>query len=463
MRYISITASQRRMMLEQIGCESIESLFDDIPEDVRLRRPLNLPDAQSEMQVSARFSVLAGANIPATELVSFAGAGCYDHYIPSVVDHVIQRPEFFTAYTPYQPEVSQGTLQALYEYQSMICELTGMDVANASMYDGPTAFVEAAFMATRVTGRKSVVCVGNIHPEWISTLRTYSKSGKFSLVEVGCDVATGRINTAFVEESLGSHSIDDVAAVMTQSPNFFGVIDDVASMTTLAHGIGAISVVAANPVLLGILKSPSDFGVDVVVGEGQPIGSPMSFGGPGFGFFACRDVFLRQMPGRIVGRTLDVDGRSAFTLTLSTREQHIRREKATSNICSNHSLNALAAAVHLSALGGSGLVQVAKTCANNARYLYRLLVETGKFVPVWDAPFGYEFALRYSAGDVSDMQTRMIDRGYIAGVSAAKIADLEGVAPTGIRFDLSDVVIFAVTEKRTPEEMIAFAREIETL
>lgn len=463
MRYISITASQRKIMLEQIGCESVESLFDDIPEGVRLRRPLNLPAAQSEMQVSARLSVLAGANIPATELVSFAGAGCYDHYIPSVVDHVIQRPEFFTAYTPYQPEVSQGTLQALYEYQSMMCELTGMDVANASMYDGPTAFVEAAFMATRITGRKSVVCVGNIHPEWISTLRTYSKSGKFSLIEVGCEAATGRINPASLEASLDPHSASDIAAVMTQSPNFFGVIDDVAGMTDFAHSIGAISVLAANPVLLAVLRSPSALGVDVVVGEGQPIGSPMSFGGPGFGFFACRDRFLRQMPGRIVGRTLDVDGRSAFTLTLSTREQHIRREKATSNICSNHSLNALAAAVHLSALGGNGLVQVAKTCANNARYLHRLLVETGKLHSIWDVPFGYEFALRYSGGDVSDMQARMLDRGYIAGVSAAKIADLEDVNPTGLGFDLSEVVIFAVTEKRTAKEMIAFAREIEAL
>ncbi|MCL5887613.1 MAG: aminomethyl-transferring glycine dehydrogenase subunit GcvPA [Actinobacteria bacterium] len=462
MRYISITASQRRKMLEQIGCDSIEDLFEDIPKSVRFLRPLDLPSAQSEMQVSARLSALAESNIPAGRLISFAGAGCYDHYIPSVVDHVIRRPEFFTAYTPYQPEVSQGTLQALYEYQSMICELTGMDVANASMYDGPTALVEAIFMATRVTARQSVLCVGDMHPEWVSTIRTYSKSGKFSLIELPEDTSTGRISAAHIENSLDPSLFVDVAAVVTQSPSFFGVIDDIAAMTTFAHGIGAVSVAAVNPVLLGILRPPSDFGVDVVVGDGQSIGSPMSFGGPGFGFFACRGRFLRQMPGRIVGRTVDVDGREAYTLTLSTREQHIRREKATSNICSNHSLNALAAAVYLSAVGGNGLAQVAKACVDNARFLYRLLLETGKFTPLWDAPFGYEFALRYSGGNVSEMQLKMIDRGYIAGVSAARIADFEGVGPAS-GLDLSDVVIFAVTEKRTAAEMIAFAREIETL
>jgi glycine dehydrogenase subunit 1 len=463
MRYIPVTCEQREAMLRAVGVSTIDELFGDIPEAVRLDRLPALPGGMGEIELAAHLRELAGRNRPASSLASFAGGGCYDHHIPSVVDHVTRRPEFFTAYTPYQPEVSQGTLQAIFEYQSMICALTGMDVANASMYDGATAAVEAALMACRVTKRRRIVCCSTVHPEWRATLETYASAHTVELVELpGLDGDSGTCLLEPSDSSAGrglGELLDagDVAAVLVQSPNFFGGLEDLRRISALAHDAGALLVVGANPILLGIMEPPSAFGADIVVGEGQPLGNAMSFGGPGLGFFACREQHVRQMPGRLVGRTVDTDGNEAYVLTLSTREQHIRREKATSNICSNHALNALAAGVYLAAVGARGLEGIARACVEKAHYLRDRLVETGRFAAPWDGAFGYEFTLRY-AGDVGDMQDAMADKGFVAGID---IAGLHASWPVGLR--LEGLVSFAVTEKRTRAELDAFVREVASL
>jgi glycine dehydrogenase subunit 1 len=460
MRYIPVTCEQREAMLRAVGVSSVDALFEVIPETVRLTTPLDLPEGMGEIELSGHLGELAAMNAPATELVSFLGAGCYDHYVPSVVDHVITKPEFFTAYTPYQPEVSQGTLQAIYEYQSMICALTGMDVANASMYDGATAFVEAAFMAARVTKKHRIVCSPTVHPEWQHTLATYADSGVVELSSFP-GVSGGLTELSDGESGLAARLAGgDVAAVMVQTPNFFGNLEDLDAIARMAHDAGALLVVATNPILLGIMEPPSTYGADIVVGEGQALGSGLSYGGPGLGFFSCRMQHVRQMPGRVVGRTVDVDGNSAFVLTLSTREQHIRREKATSNICSNHALNALAAGVYLAALGQEGLAGVARASVAKAHYLREKLLSTGLFTAPWDVPFGYEFALEYD-GDVAEMQAELLERGYLAGAS---VSDIEAEWPTGIDEDLADrLVLFAVTEKRTRHQLDSFAEEVASL
>ncbi|PKQ17277.1 MAG: aminomethyl-transferring glycine dehydrogenase [Actinobacteria bacterium HGW-Actinobacteria-7] len=443
MRFIPATCEQRDEMLRAVGCESVDELFADVPGPALLNKELDIPHGFTEMELAAHLRSLAEANIPASRLVSFVGAGCYDHYIPSVVDHVISRPEFFTAYTPYQPEVSQGTLQAIYEYQSMICALTGMDVANASMYDGATAFVEAALMACRVTKRNKVLVLGMVNPEWLDVLGTYSDSGLFEIEATEADAATSA-------EQLRTLVGPDTAAILMTSPNFVGVLEDITGLAEVAHGAGALLVVGSNPILLGVIEPPGALGADIVVGEGQPLGSPMSFGGPGFGFFACRDKHVRQMPGRLVGRGVDVDGDTAYVLTLSTREQHIRREKATSNICSNHALNAMAAGVYLAAVGSEGLRSIATTSIARAHYLRDELIKTGKFTAPWELPFGNEFALVYD-GDTAQMYDTMFDKGYIAGI----VLETEEGEP--------DLVLFAVTEQRTRAQIDAFVREVQSL
>ncbi|HET6350868.1 MAG TPA: aminomethyl-transferring glycine dehydrogenase subunit GcvPA [Coriobacteriia bacterium] len=444
MRYIPITCEQREAMLRAVGVEQVDDLFADVPEAARLNRPLDIEPGMSEIELAGHLRRLSAENTPATWLVSFAGAGIYDHYIPSVVDHVLRKPEFFTAYTPYQPEVSQGTLQAIFEYQTMICELTGMEVANASMYDGATAFVEAALMACRVTKRGRVLVAGSVHPEWIETLDTYAESGMLEVDVIDFD--GGRLAAVDVAAALD----DTVAAVLIASPNFIGVLEDVEGIIAAAHEAGALAVVAANPILLGVMTPPGEMGADIVVGEGQPLGNAMSLGGPDLGFFACREKNVRQMPGRVVGQTVDTDGERAFVLTLSTREQHIRREKATSNICSNHALNALAAAVYLSAVGSEGLAGIARACVAKAHYLRDQLIATGKFSAVWDEAFGYEFALAYD-GDAMDLHHDLLEKGFLAGVVLETAED----GP--------DLMLFAVTEKRTRAEIDAFVKEVQAL
>jgi glycine dehydrogenase subunit 1 len=445
MRFVPIAPAQRDEMLRVIGVSSADELFDVIPDSVRLRRPLALPAGLSEMELLRELGRLSARDLDSARVVSFLGAGCYDHFVPSIVDAVVSKPEFFTAYTPYQPEVSQGTLQAIFEYQSMICMLTGMDVSNASMYDGATAMVEAAYLAASATKRRRVVVAETVHPEWLETLRTYALAGTL-------EVATAPARGGVIDVEALAETAGDAAAIIVADPNFFGNLEDLAALGRVAHDAGALFVVAVNPMLAGVLAPPSEYGADVVVGEGQPLGNAMSYGGPGFGFFACRDQFLRRMPGRIVGRTLDVDGRPAFVLTMQTREQHIRREKATSNICSNQALCALAASVHLASLGPHGLAEVGRACVAKAHYLYDRLVTTGRFTPAYpDAAFAHEFALAYD-GNAHEMQETMLERGFLAGLELSRFSP-----------ELSGIVLFAVTEKRTRREIDRFVEEVASL
>ncbi|MCL2818809.1 MAG: aminomethyl-transferring glycine dehydrogenase subunit GcvPA, partial [Actinomycetia bacterium] len=350
MNYLSISSDQREEMLKSIGVSDFDELIGDIDPDIRLKVPLSLDAGVDELELSRKVRALAAKNANTEQLISFAGAGCYDHYIPACIDYILRRPEFFTAYTPYQPEVSQGTLQAIFEYQSAICRLTGMQVANASMYDGATALAEAALMAVRASRskRREIIVVDTLNPQWIEVLETYASS----------DLMDIQITT---QDALLSSINENTAGVLLGYPDFEGSIVDLSPAIDAAHQAGALAVVAAHPMMLAILDSPGSFGADIVVGEAQCFGNPQSFGGPGLGYFASTEKLMRLMPGRIVGRTRDVEGKLGYVLTLSTREQHIKRERATSNICSNHALNALAAGAYLLNMGGDGLSQLAHT------------------------------------------------------------------------------------------------------
>src|SRR5215210_878740 len=340
-------------MLHRVGLESAEELFSSIPADLRLRAPLKIPAALSEIELLAGFEETAAKN-HAARRPSFLGAGAYSHYSPTVVDHLIQRSEFFTAYTPYQPEISQGTLQVIFEFQTLVCQLTGMDGANASMYDGSTALAEAVLMAERVTHRKKVITSSAVHPEYLEVVDTYVQHYGVDFHRVETDTETGLIADA------GLNALDEqTAALVVQSPNFFGCIEDVRALAERAHAVGALLIVAVTEsISFGLLRSPGACGADIVVAEGQSFGVPLSFGGPFVGLFATRDRFARQIPGRLVGEAVDKQGRRGFVLTLATREQHIRREKATSNICTNEGLIALAATIYMTTLGRRGLQEV---------------------------------------------------------------------------------------------------------
>ncbi len=375
-------------MLHQIGLDSAAELFDSIPKDLRLSRDLKTPAALSEIELLAGFEELARRNSGAGR-PSFLGAGAYQHYSPTVVDHIISRSEFFTAYTPYQPEISQGTLQAIFEFQTLVCQLTGMEVANASMYDGSTALAEAVLMAERVTRRSRVVACGAIHPEYLEVINTYVQHAGIELVHADADPETGQA-PANVAELLN----DKTAALVVQSPNFFGCIEDVVALAERAHAVGALMVVAVTEAIsFGLLKSPGACGADIVVAEGQSFGVPVSFGGPYVGLFATLDKYARQIPGRLVGEAYDKQGRRGFVLTLATREQHIRREKATSNICTNEGLIALAATVYLETMGRQGLREVAEQCAQKAAYAANKIAAISGFAIRYTAPRFNEFVV----------------------------------------------------------------------
>ena len=330
--YLPHTAEDRQEMLAAIGVQDTMDLFCDIPEQIRLHRSLNLPGPLSEPELTKYFQKIAAANANLQEYACFLGAGAYDHFIPSTVDHVLRRSEFYTAYTQYQPEISQGYLQALWEYQSMICEITGMPVANASMYDGATAMAEAAILACHATNRKEILVARSVHPHYRAALCTYARDFDFEIKEIDFD---GGITASEKLQALASKA---TAAVIVQNPNFFGSVEDLAALIELTHAVGALFVTVADPIALGLLEAPGKLGSDMVVGEGQPLGLAISFGGPYLGFFAASSKLMRKLPGRIVGQTVDRDGKRGFVLTLQAREQHIRREKATSNICSNEAL-----------------------------------------------------------------------------------------------------------------------------
>ncbi|HEX8558959.1 MAG TPA: aminomethyl-transferring glycine dehydrogenase subunit GcvPA [Pyrinomonadaceae bacterium] len=391
MRYIPNSPEERQEMLRGLGLGSAEELFDSIPADVLLRRPLDTPAALSETELLERFEAMAAKNAAARR-PSFLGAGAYSHYAPTIVDSLIQRSEFFTAYTPYQPEISQGTLQAIFEFQTMVCQLTGMDVANASMYDGSTAMAEAVLMAERVTRRSRVLVSPAVHPEYMRVTETYVAHAGIELGRLGFDEGTGR--TTLDAASLTK----DVAAVVVQSPNFFGCVEDVRAFADEVHAAGALLVVVvAEAASFGLLRSPGACGADIVVAEGQSFGVPVSFGGPYVGLFATRERYARQIPGRLAGVAYDREGRRGFVLTLATREQHIRREKATSNICTNEGLIALAATIYMTTMGRRGLQEVAAQCAQKAAYARRQIAAVEGFSLPYSAPVFNEFVVRAPA------------------------------------------------------------------
>src|SRR5437764_63796 len=376
-------------MLRQIGATSIEQLFDSIPAPLRLQKHLEVPAALSEIELLEKFDRLGIRNHAASR-TSFLGGGAYSHYIPTVVDHLISRSEFFTAYTPYQPEISQGTLQAIFEFQTLVCQLTGMDVANASMYDGSTAMAEAVLMAERVTRRSRVLVSDAVHPEYMRVAETYVAHAGIELLRLGIDEETGRTTFDLDEAALDK----TLAAVVLQSPNFFGCVEDLKAFADKVHAAGALLVVVVTEsASFGMLRSPGACGADIVVAEGQSFGVPVSFGGPYVGLFATREQYARQMPGRLAGVAYDREGRRGFVLTLATREQHIRREKATSNICTNEGLIALAATIYMTTMGRAGLQEVAAQCAQKAAYARRQIATVGGFTLPYSAHVFNEFVV----------------------------------------------------------------------
>ncbi len=442
MTYIPHTEAERREMLAAIGVESVEELFADIPPE--LRAPdLDLPTGCSEWAVRRHLRALATKN--ATHLVSFLGGGFYDHFIPAAVDSLASRPEFYTAYTPYQPELSQGVLQATYEYQSAICRLTRMEVSNASLYDGGTALYEAVMMALRVTGRRRVVVDGGVSPIYRTMLACYTSNLSIEFAEVAPSHGQS-------DRDLIARQVDDrTAAVILQNPNFFGVVDDFTDIAEQAHNVGALVICSVYPISLGLLKTPGEMGVDIATGEGQSLGLPLSFGGPYLGFLASRQELVRKMPGRIVGATKDREGRRAFVLALQAREQHIRREKATSNICSNQALCALRAVIYLSLLGKEGVRRVARTCAAKAAYARRRLLAIAGVQPLTEAPVFNEFALELPM-DAGEAVNRLVEKGFAAGF------------PLGRYYPgLENGLLVAVTEQRTREEIGMFAEALEAV
>ncbi|SDC36841.1 MULTISPECIES: aminomethyl-transferring glycine dehydrogenase subunit GcvPA [unclassified Candidatus Frackibacter] len=434
--YLPHTKEEREELLAGIGIDSIDELFTDIPDEVKLERELDLGQPLSELEIKRRMEELSGKNQDLSEYTSFLGAGVYDHYIPSVVDHILLRSEFYTAYTPYQPEISQGYLQAIFEYQTMICELTGLDVANASMYDGASATAEAALMSTAVKRRrKEIVVSTTVSPEIREVLVTYCSAADLVLKEI--DFNQGVTDHDKLKEVI----TEETASVIVQNPNFFGQLEDLAQLADLAHDVDALFVVVADPISLAILEAPGNLGADIVVGEGQGLGNPQSFGGPHFGFFATTKRNMRRIPGRVVGETVDDEGNRGFVLTLQTREQHIRRERATSNICSNQALNALAATVYLTLMGKQGLKEVAKQSLKKAHYAAERIAKLDGYELAFDGPFFKEFAIQ-TEESISEINQELLEDKIVGGHDLGN--DYSA---------LDNTMLLAVTEKRTKEEI----------
>jgi len=430
MRYITNTDADRRAMLAAIGKASLDELFDDIPQAVKARfQPLDLP-ARSEMEVVRYLQELAFLNSDPRGRTSFLGGGIYDHYIPSVVFHITARSEFYTAYTPYQPEISQGTLTAMFEFQTLICELMGMEVANASMYDGATALAEGVLMAERIIGTRRIAVARSLFPHYRRVVDTYCWAAGIEVVELPLD-ENGRVNTTAIPK--------DLSGMVIQTPNAFGVIE---TLEGIKERLGkGLLIVATNPIALGLLAPPGQFGADIVVAEGQPLGLPVSFGGPLLGLFTTRKRYLRQMPGRIAGQTVDAEGKIGYTMAAQTREQHIRRERATSNICTNSQLCALMATVYLAGLGADGLGELARLNLEKAHYLAAQIADLPGYALAFSAPFFNEFTVRVPI-DPQTIRAQLKDKGFL-------VDDPRALAGLGVAEGLR----FAVTEKRTKGEL----------
>ena len=434
--YFPHTEDDIRQMLDRIGVPSLDGLYADVPADFIYKGEYDLPDALSEQEVRAFFEGLASKN---SSLKVFVGAGAYDHYTPSVVPYIISRSEFLTAYTPYQCEISQGTLRYIFEFQSMICALTGLDVSNASMYDGPTAAAEAMRMAVACAKKKNTVLLSSaLLPNVIETVRTYAKYFGTSIAFI--DTVDGRTSLESLRKAM---ECGDVAGAIVPGINRYGIIEDLDGFADVLHEQKAVLVEYCDPSALSVLKTPAEWGADIAVGDGQPLGIPMCFGGPYVGFMACRKDYMRKLPGRVVGQTVDPSGKRSFVLTLQAREQHIRREKATSNICSNQSLMALFVTVYLSLMGPQGMKKVNELSYEGAHYLYDELLKTGKFAPAFDKPFLKEFVLKPLV-DVKSLQTKLYQAGFFAALE------------TGDGY-----VSFCVTEKRTKAEIDALVAAVK--
>ena len=445
MRYIPHTAGDVTQMLERIGVATLEDLFVEVPESVRLKRPLDIQEPASETELLRELKALALGNATPETHKSFLGGGAYHHFIPTVIDHLISRSEFYTAYTPYQPEISQGTLQAVFEFQTLICQLTGMDAANASMYDGASACAEAVLMAMRLTRRKKVLLSKALNPRYRGVVATYCRYLGMELVDVAV-AADGRTDL----EDLAAKLDDSTAVVVAGYPNYFGVIEDVAALADKSHEYGAKLVTAVSePIALGLLKSPGELGADIVAGDGQSFGLPLSFGGPYVGFFAVRQKDVRGMPGRLVGETTDLEGQRGFVLTLATREQHIRREKATSNICSNQGLCALMATIFMSLLGKQGLREMAEQNLAKAAYARKQLSGIKGFSLVFDGPAFNEFVVR-SEAPVTEVLSQLEEAGILGGI------------PLGEDYpEMADCFLVCVTEQNQREEIDALVAALQ--
>ena len=443
MAYLFCTPDEQQQMLNRIGVDSLQTLIDEIPTELQLHRPLDLPAALSELELEHHLRELASNNIGASARACFMGGGAYDHYIPSVVDEVTSRGEFYTAYTPYQAEASQGTLQAFFEFQSMIAELTGLDVANSSLYEGGSGVAEATLMAMRCTDRTGrVVCLGSTNPEYVATLKTYltNKTTKLEVVPA----STGVCDVSAVEKVVD----DQTACIIVQQPNFFGCLEDVEAISKLARQFGALLIVSFDPLSLGILKRPGDLGADIAVAEGQSLGTPLQFGGPYLGLLACRQQYVRKMPGRLIGQTVDRNGKQCFFLNLQAREQHIRRAGAMSNICTNQGLMALRATVYLSLLGPQGLKEVAELSCRKAHYAADRLKLIDGCELSFGQPFFKEFVLKYRHG--ADVAIRRAAAANIdIGPALNHVTGLDWLSQE----DRDQSVLVAVTESRTKAEI----------
>jgi glycine dehydrogenase subunit 1 len=427
-------------MLDKIGARSLEELFAFIPPELRLSRPLQVPAALCEIGLQQHMTELAKSNHSADDAVCFLGGGSYDHFIPAVVDAIAGRSEFYTAYTPYQAEASQGSLQAFFEYQTLICQLTGMDVANASLYDGGSAVAESVLMALSINPKRTRVLVAeSVHPEYRQTLTTYQKN--LSTQPVTLPAPDGFLDPDTLKKAMD----DDTLCVIVQHPNFFGCLEEVEQLAKICHERGGLFIVSFDPISLGILKRPGQYGADIAVAEGQSLGSPMVYGGPYLGIMACREEFVRKIPGRLVGQTTDRSGKRCWVLTLQTREQHIRREKATSNICTNQGLFALRAASYLAALGPQGLKETASLCLRKAHYLAKQLQQIPGVNLRFRRPFFKEFTIQLPGG-VPGMLTRLLQQGYHASLHLGRWYP-----------SLGNCLSLAVTEKRTRQEMDGLA------
>ncbi len=443
MDFVPQTEEELQRMLAEIGVRSFEELLEEILPNLKCSQ-LRLPEGISESELQERLRRLAARNVSVTQCNSFLGAGAYEHFIPEVVRHLSSRAEFYTAYTPYQPEASQGFLQAMFEYQTAMCELTAMDVSNASLYDGASALAEAALMALKAKGERSKVLVSRcVHPEYRTVLKTYLRGSPWGIEEAPYE------DGVTVLSAVESQTDEETAAVVVQSPNFFGCVEDMERACAIAHGRGSLFIAVVNPVSLGILTPPGEYGADIAVGDGQPLGNELSYGGPCFGFMACTESLVRKMPGRIVGVTEDVEAKRGFVLTLQTREQHIRREKATSNICTNHALNALRACIYLCALGKEGIRRLAELNVQKSHYLFDKLSGMGGVTPTFSSAFFNEFAVRCPAAP-AELRKRLAEKGILSGIELGRWYP-----------ELKDSFLICVTESKTKEQLDDFVAALK--